>query len=61
MIIKEIKFPKTNNNFFHKLEGRKFYFLDDENNPAKFVFFIGENGSGKTTLLYWLYQISELC
>lgn len=61
MIIKEIKFPKTNNNFFHKLEGRKFYFLDDKNNPAKFVFFIGENGSGKTTLLYWLYQINELC
>ena len=61
MLIKKIKFPKTNNNFFHKLEGIEFNFLDHANNPAKFIFFIGENGSGKTTLLYWLWQIHELC
>lgn len=60
MLIKSIKFPKTKNKYFRKIDNKKICFFNKSTNKtANIAVLIGRNGSGKTTLLRWLWQYHE--
>lgn len=60
MLIRSIKFPKTKNKYFRKIDNKKICFYKESTNKiANIVVFIGRNGSGKSTLIRWLYQYHE--